>query len=1556
MLRRLGIAIAAVVSATAAGTGFIENQGQVRDRFGQLRPDILFVAELPGMELFVHTRGISYVFTVVELPEELPPEHRWRRLSARRYRLDLEWLSAEPFFRVRASGAHPMLRHYYLPGRTALNVAAYQEVQLEELYPGVTLRLRLGSEGLKYDLLCRRAEDLARVRFRYVGAQQLSLQPDGSLLVHTPLGTVRELPPVAFQLNRTLAAAYQLHGDTVSFRAAEALPHLPLVFDPGVAWSTFYGGSRLEDFTAVAADAAGNIYLAGWSVSTDFPVVNAFQPNLRDTLATDIVVVKLSAAGSPIWATYYGGDSSDAAYGIACDGSGEVVVVGTTTSPNFPVQNAFQSTLSGYSDAVIVRFNSSGQRLWATYYGGSGEETAYGVAFHRSGIFVGGTTSSTNFPVLNALQSVHGGGTTDGFVLKFSAAGQRLWATYYGGSGEEDLRGIAADSLGAVLAVGMTTSTNFPVQNALQPTYGGGLSDAFVLKLSGSGQRLWATYYGGNRLDFGYGVATDVRNMVYICGSSLSDSIPMRYAFQSRRVAALEAFIAALDTVGGLLWGTFYGGNGVDEARGIATTPQRRILVVGSTNSSNFPLNQPLQNSHAGNGDAFVAAFNYVGVQLWSSYYGGSSADIFYRVAADSAGNFTAAGNSTSSDFPLQNAFQSTLRGGMDGVAVRFEWESIRCWLLRPGPLCPGDTISIGFEARGYFFPDNVFTAVLSDSTGSFNTSTLIGSLAGQSSGVILGRIPDTVSPSKRYRIRVLGSRPATIGSPSDSFTILPRPTPPVITVEPDTVLCPGDSAILRIEPQEMATYRWLLNGNPIGSDSPQLVARQAGRYSVLVRTPCGEVRSQRDIVLTSANRPAIPRIEVLGARRFCRGDSAILRTANQGGETSYEWLRNGVLIGQNAPVLTVSQSGSYTVVVANLCGRVASPDTVHILVDEPLAPPELVAEGATRFCQGDSVVLRTRADSAIMEYRWYRDGTLFLRNERAWRIAVRQSGWYSVEIVNTCGAVRSDSLRIEVIPRPLPPRITVEGGTVLCAGDSTRLRTAEQPGATYQWYRDGRAVGPNAPVYVVRESGTYTVEVRTECGAVRSPDSVVIRVLDAPPTPPLYASGAPRLCEGDSLELWTEPFTGAQYQWTRNGAPVGADTNVLVVRQAGVYRVRLLTPCGEAVSDSLVVEVLSPPPAPVVQPLGPLRLCEGDSLQLVLRERLSGIRYTWYRDSLPLPYTGDTLTVSTAATYWVQASNECGEAASERLTVVVLPRPPKPEITQRGDTLVSSSPVGNQWLDSTGAPIPGATEQYFVPPGSGRYRVRVTIDGCASESDPYDYVARVQPVAAGLRLPQGRRYAPGERIELELLLLPAGQALPPGRLSARLRYWARVLEPLAPTPLGSLQQGWRTLPVELQIPALPAGTAQLRLATGLLFRVLLGDRDYTPLLLDSLQFHAERTFPFVALPPDTLWVEICREGGERLFDPETPALQLRILPNPAASAPTLHYAIPEPGDIRIRMWSLYGTEVARLVEGFHQPGHYELLLDTERLPAGVYVVALQTPTQEVRTLLYYVP
>jgi hypothetical protein len=259
-----------------------------------------------------------------------------------------------------------------------------------------------------------------------------------------------------------------------------------------LVYSTYLGGIGEDYGSSIAVDASRDVYVTGYTTSSNFPTEKPLQPSLAGF--DDAFITKINASGTAlVYSTYLGGDQSlqptiaSIGYGIAVDASRNAYVTGFTTSSNFPIEKPLQPAMAGFQNAFITKINASGSALvYSTYLGGSHSDIGRAIAVDALGnADVVGTTSSMDFPTTNALRKTYGGGFTDAFVARISASGTALvYSTYLGGSGEDTGLGVAVDHLGNAYVAGATSSGDFPMAKAFQPTYGGGDEDAFISKIS----------------------------------------------------------------------------------------------------------------------------------------------------------------------------------------------------------------------------------------------------------------------------------------------------------------------------------------------------------------------------------------------------------------------------------------------------------------------------------------------------------------------------------------------------------------------------------------------------------------------------------------------------------------------------------------------------------------------------------------------------------------------------------------------------------------------------------------------------------------------------------------------------------------------------------------------------------------------------------------------------------------------------------------------------------------------------------------------------------------
>jgi hypothetical protein len=566
--------------------------------------------------------------------------------------------------------------------RTGLQ--AHGRVRFHEIYPGIDVAYYGTDHDVEYDVVVAAGADPAQVRLALTGAGRPSITDDGELELGVTGTPVRLRAPFAYQMDGarrvTVASRYALHADgTIGFALGRYDRARALVIDPVLSYQAILGGSGLDEAVSVAVDGAGNVYLAGTTSSAGFPGATG-SPN-----GIDVFVSKLDSRGSTVlFSTYVGGSGVDEARGMTIDASGNVYVVGSTTSTNFPLTAARQGALAGASDGFVFRLSTTGGGFaFSTYHGGESVDEANAVAVDAArNVYVAGTTRSVGFPVLNAGQAY--GGQLDGFVSKFTPAGALAWSTYHGGNGMDTLEGIAVDGSGNVSTVGSTSSTNLPVLSATQQAYAGRV-DAFISRFSTSGTPIYCTYFGGTRNDVGRAVAVTPAGTAFVTGSTSSSDFPVASALQPTFGGGLDAFIAAVSPTGQVAWSTYYGGTRSERGRAVAINASQTVVLSGQTFSPDLRLVGPTQPRTGGNRDTFVVllAAPYTSI-TYATYLGKSNNDEGSGVALDGIGRVFAAGT-TSYPAPgtlgASDAFVYGLSTGQagqdtDGDGLGDEWET----------------------------------------------------------------------------------------------------------------------------------------------------------------------------------------------------------------------------------------------------------------------------------------------------------------------------------------------------------------------------------------------------------------------------------------------------------------------------------------------------------------------------------------------------------------------------------------------------------------------------------------------------------------------------------------------------------------------------------------------------------------------------------------------------------------------------------------------------------------------------------------------------------------
>ena len=524
--------------------------------------------------------------------------------------------------------------NYYLGSDSRAGVPNFGRVRYRNVFKGVDLTVYGRDQRIEYDWIVAAGADPRVIRFSFTGASKMQVDGGGDLILETGDGQVRHTRPRIFQSGREIAGNFVLRGGEVGFEIGAYDQRKPLIIDPILVVNTSFGGSGIQwSFVdvhrvfndtgmGIATDSSGNIYVTGTTFSTNFPLVNSLSGAPSSSCQLDcgfnaVFVTKISPDGATVlYSTYVGAPSAPTAFqlpallpaAIAIDSAGDTYVTGTTSGVNFPGVTA----TAGGNDAFLLRLDPSGALIGARLFGGSADDAGTSIVLGGDGsIYLAGTTQSSDFPVTPNAYAAATRGPSNVFLIKITFSsifgptnGAVIYSTVVGPGTSA---AVAVDASGNAYMAAATTSTAWPTTTGAAQAACAGTScaDIISVKLDPLGQKLlYATYLGGSKTERLGGIAVDIRGSAYIAGATNSPDFP---------------------TTSGVL--------------------------------------ESQSNSDFANSDytAFAAKLSPDATRLvYATYLGGSANDLAMAIAVDAAGDAYVGGASTSPDFPLLYAMQST--------------------------------------------------------------------------------------------------------------------------------------------------------------------------------------------------------------------------------------------------------------------------------------------------------------------------------------------------------------------------------------------------------------------------------------------------------------------------------------------------------------------------------------------------------------------------------------------------------------------------------------------------------------------------------------------------------------------------------------------------------------------------------------------------------------------------------------------------------------------------------------------------------------------------------
>jgi hypothetical protein len=642
---------------------------------GQMDRRVRYLSRTGGSELLFGDRDVTFVLRA-------PSPDFGRGLALR-----LSFIGADPGLTlVPGAGDGGTVTHLVGdPRRWRRGLRTRAALVYRGVWPGVDLVFSGRGGTLKYELHVAPGADVRSVRLAYAGARSLAVGSRGQLEIRTALGTLADAAPVSYQRHggRRVAvdSRYDLRGGAAYGFALGAGydPTRALVIDPGIDYSTFLGGTDADEGMGIAVDERGSVYVAGRTLSADYPATPGVFDAAKDgPYGSDAFVTKLDPSGSEVvYSTFVGGGDNDEASAIALGPDGTAYITGQTWSADFPTT---VGAPAGGGDAFVTGLTADGSALThSARLGGAGRDAGLAIAAAERSVYVTGFTASADFPTTAGGLDQSFNGTTDAFVTKLDAeTGALGYSTFVGGSGGDAGFGIAVDDQHGVHFTGRTSSADYPTTPDAFDSALDGAVDAVVTKLRPDGSALaYSTLLGGAGLDAGTGIAVDSRARAHVTGLTASGDYPATpAALDTSFNGVTDAFVTTLSADGTrAAYSTFLGGSGRDEGLGIAVDEQQRDYVTGQTWSADHPTTRDaVAPALGGLADAFVARLGAWGSELgYSTFLGGTDYDAGRAVAVDQSGRHVyVTGQTLSADLPVAPAaFDTDFNGGRDAFVTK---------------------------------------------------------------------------------------------------------------------------------------------------------------------------------------------------------------------------------------------------------------------------------------------------------------------------------------------------------------------------------------------------------------------------------------------------------------------------------------------------------------------------------------------------------------------------------------------------------------------------------------------------------------------------------------------------------------------------------------------------------------------------------------------------------------------------------------------------------------------------------------------------------------------
>ncbi|QSW87846.1 T9SS type B sorting domain-containing protein [Flavobacterium endoglycinae] len=1236
--------------------GFKENKGQIIDQKGKLNSAVKYLLNTGGLNVQLKQNGFSYdVYEVKKTPispskdprnsresishfHNKPKDETEYNLEYTFHRIDIDFLNSNLKVELIAEQESADFDNYYnVPNKPEgiHGVHQYKQITYKNIYPNIDVVFTIPADPNKtveYNFIIRPKGKISDIQLKFSGAETDLV--DNKIQMNVRFGKMEETLPASWIEDREgkkeITVAYnKIKKNVYGFRSLNSSEGKTIVIDPVPTrlWGTYYGGNDGDFSSAICNDKSNNVYFSGYTRSTiNIATIGSIPESTSYTYYNGIgFVTKFDPDGVRIWGTYYSVIPStikvDSNYNLYFTGTEDIEAANVTT----PGSHQPSKTMYDYSTAYLVKLNSLGVREWGTYYGDGQFDLGNDLCFDSfNNVYLVGKTQSLNkISTIGSYQPTHAAGylDSDGYIVKFNPQGVRVWGTYFGGTGNDDIRSCNISDDGFLYITGNTTSTdNIATPNSYEPTFIG-YGSAMIAKFTLNGMRVWGSYCNGSR----YSTITKSvikQNYMYLIGktdshTSLISNNTFNPAFQTSSFWLgydFNSYIIKFDLdTQKQVWGTYFG----EIIQDVVVNSKNKVIIEGVTDITSGIATIDAYSTVPQYGDAYMIKLDENGQREWGTYYGGNftegtngAADVNNKISLDELDNIYLVGNTKSSkgiSTPGAHQEQYTLNslGAIYNVYLaKFQDCLSNPQITSNSPICIGKTLEL--KASGgttYLWTGpNGFTSTDQNPTIT-NASTLN---SGEYSCLITGT--GGCDDTKKVNV-VIGD----IEAPRPDLATLPAITgdcnTTVTTIPTATDACAGVIT---------------------GTTTDPLSYVLPGTYTIVWNYDDGNGNISHQNQTVNITSQPLPTANSL--QTFCVEQNATLNEIQITGQNIkwYSNLTGGTLVSST----TVAQDKAtyYASQTINGCESERVPVKINIQVT---LPP--TGNGTQSFCtaQNPTIANIQVTGNSIKWYDAQTNGSLLTETTNL----VNGKTYYASQTENNCEGSRL-GITVSIVNTPSAP--SGNATQSFCKSENATLSNIQISGQNIKWFDTNLSASVLPNTTLLENNKTYYASQTVGCESDRTP--ILVQIYD---TPLPIGNDNQQFCIDEIATIENIQITGTNIKWYDVAVNGNILSNTDLLQSTTYYATQTLNNC-ESKRFAVTVKIQDTQ-IPIAD--SPQQFCIQKNAKI--RDiKIIGQNIKWYQTASSTIGLSETTELADGITYYAsQTSSNC---ESDKIPVTI--------------------------------------------------------------------------------------------------------------------------------------------------------------------------------------------------------------------------------------------------------------------------------------------------------------